>query len=267
MSTGEVVMNVNVDDVSVGINGSDRLYIKESGITSTHIADGTIINADIDPLANIAWNKVDKTGASFDDIYDGDPWRLFYSDGSGSISELPFGVAGKALVSTGSTSAPSWDSISATGSAGIDNQYAVTQAGNFRINGIGSAAILKADPAYPDTFSPTAGMIRTSGSGSTFRVFVHDGLCWRKLYPSADSTTCFGSSSFTVDVGPDQSICDGSSVNLTATAIGGWPPYVYDWVGDGTWDDPPSITVAPSIGVHTYTARVRDGMMTVMSDA
>ena len=67
----------------------------------------------------------------------------------------------------------------------------------------------------------------------------------------ADNTPFFASA------GPDDTICAQDSATLTATAWGGWRPYLYKWEGF-TGND--SIEkVSPPPGAYQYVARVTDG--------
>jgi hypothetical protein len=51
------VLSVNVDGSTIEIN-SDTLRVKDSGITSAKIADGAIVNADVNASAAIAYSKL-----------------------------------------------------------------------------------------------------------------------------------------------------------------------------------------------------------------
>ena len=48
-------------------------------------------------------------------------WRLFYSNGSSAITELPFGVDNLCLRSTGVSTAPVWEACGSGGVASLDN--------------------------------------------------------------------------------------------------------------------------------------------------
>ncbi len=57
-SSGSVNLSVNYDNATLGLNGSNALIVKDSGISNNHIA----------ALANINWTKINKTGAVASDV-------------------------------------------------------------------------------------------------------------------------------------------------------------------------------------------------------
>lgn len=57
-TSGSVNVSLTYDNVTVGINGSNALIVKDSGISNNHI------NA----LAGISWSKINKTGAVASDV-------------------------------------------------------------------------------------------------------------------------------------------------------------------------------------------------------
>jgi hypothetical protein len=58
----------------------------------------------------------------------------------------------------------------------------------------------------------------------------------------------------TVDLGPDQTICRGASVDITATVLGGVPPYVYEWSNGASTQ---TIRVTP-VNTTMYSVTVSD---------
>ncbi|MFH1683971.1 MAG: hypothetical protein ABIA67_03725 [Candidatus Margulisiibacteriota bacterium] len=56
--TGSGTLEVKYDNATVGLNGSGSLEVKDSSITSTKIANDTIVNADINTGAAIAYSKL-----------------------------------------------------------------------------------------------------------------------------------------------------------------------------------------------------------------
>ncbi|MGB9561758.1 MAG: hypothetical protein ACPL6C_02990, partial [bacterium] len=48
-SMGDITMDVKVDNATIGINASDQIYVKEGGIGSVQIANGSITSEDIAP--------------------------------------------------------------------------------------------------------------------------------------------------------------------------------------------------------------------------
>lgn len=61
------ILDANVDDITIEIV-ADVIQVKDSGITSAKIANGTIVNDDIATLANIEWSKISKVGSSLADL-------------------------------------------------------------------------------------------------------------------------------------------------------------------------------------------------------
>ncbi|MCF8372074.1 MAG: T9SS type A sorting domain-containing protein [Bacteroidales bacterium] len=69
--------------------------------------------------------------------------------------------------------------------------------------------------------------------------------------------------SISVNLGADQSVCEGVSITLTSTVLGGTPPYSYLW---STGDTTQSILFSPTI-TTTYTVTVSDsGALTATDD-
>ncbi len=61
------ILNANTDNVTIEIT-SDTIQLKDGGVTSVKIADGTIVNDDVSALAGIEWSKIDKAGSNLTDI-------------------------------------------------------------------------------------------------------------------------------------------------------------------------------------------------------
>ena len=171
------------------------------------------------------------------------------------------------LSSDGRVSVASKSSFSGGAGGCIQNQYSSAQNANAWVSGRLSAAILRAVPNAPDTFTPQAGMIRTYGNGSALRAYIYDGNHWRMWFPVIDTSNCYGET-LSVDAGDDTTIYIGQSVSLTAVVSGGWAPYDYDWDNDGTsdWDDPQTISVSPT-DTTLYHIRVRDVTNALASDS
>lgn len=70
--------------------------------------------------------QTDANGSSYTNLtqfVDQTPWRVFYSNGSGDVTELAFGASGTVLQSNGASAAPTWETPAGTGD--------VTAASNF----------------------------------------------------------------------------------------------------------------------------------------
>ena len=127
-SMGDVTLDVNVDNSTIEVNASDRLAVREGGITSREIAtnavgtdeilNGTITNEDISPEAAIAWSKIDKTGSSISDIggvsLPSTPptGGVFYYDGTNWTS-LSLGSYGQVLTVDSTSGLPRWQTPAA----------------------------------------------------------------------------------------------------------------------------------------------------------
>lgn len=55
-------INVNYDDTTIGLNGSDQLYVKDSGIDTTQLADDSVTEAKLFRAIQIAGSTVTATG-------------------------------------------------------------------------------------------------------------------------------------------------------------------------------------------------------------
>jgi|GEM_PF-1525065 len=87
-------------------------------------------------------------------------WRLFYSNGSGVVSELPLGAGGSLLQSNGATAIPSWSTSFITGSGAAT-----------RVAFWGAASSLSSSPNfYWDNANMRLGL-GTSGPGTSLHVY------------------------------------------------------------------------------------------------
>ena len=100
-ASGDVILSARVDNTTIAINDSDRLAVRENGITSRHIQDSTITGQDIATHSISMRNLADFSITS--------PARgsILYFDGSQWVN-LPPGSDGQVLTSHGSTAPPSW---------------------------------------------------------------------------------------------------------------------------------------------------------------
>jgi len=135
-SMGDITLNVKYDNVTIGINPSDQLYVKTGGIGTNEIADGSIRSEDIAPggitTSNIAERAITTdriaTGAvtsneiadsavtmahlanfSFPSASAGD---ILYYDGSRWVN-LPAGTSGQYLRTYGTGNPPGWETPAA----------------------------------------------------------------------------------------------------------------------------------------------------------
>lgn len=85
-------------DVTSGVFDVSLLPV---GTGSTQVAAGDHTHAQLHDRSHAITSSSDHTATA---------WRLFYSNGSGVITELTLGSSGQALLSNGASAAPSWGS-------------------------------------------------------------------------------------------------------------------------------------------------------------
>ncbi len=95
-TSGTADLSVDTDNSTIEISGSNKVRIKDLGVTSAKIADnaitsakindGAIMNADINASAAIAWSKIDKTGAAAGDVGAVPSSRTIATSGTSGLS-------------------------------------------------------------------------------------------------------------------------------------------------------------------------------------
>lgn len=105
---------------------------------------------------------------------------------------------------------------------------------------------------YPNSLTGTSGC--TSGTGK----FYMDDLC---IKPSGGSCS---SCNYALDAGIDQTICDGSDVNLDAAANGGILSTFWSTSGDGTFGNPYSLSTTYTPGANDISSG--STVITITSD-
>ncbi len=131
----------NASDVATGVlmsgdatvSNTGALTIANNAVTSAKIADGTIVNADVDAAAAIARTKLASGTAN----------RLLVNDASGVMSQVAAGTDGFYLQLV--AGAPSWVDAS-TGF--IRNQTTLQNSSNFYISSVGRAGVSFQSPLY-----------------------------------------------------------------------------------------------------------------------
>lgn len=88
----------SASDVSSGTFDIARI---PTGTTSTTVSLGNHTHSQLHDRSHAITSSSDHTATA---------WRLFYSNGSGVITELTLGSSGQALLSNGASAAPSWGS-------------------------------------------------------------------------------------------------------------------------------------------------------------
>jgi hypothetical protein len=86
----------------LGLGNSATL---NTGTTSGTVAAGDHTHAQLHDRSHAITSTSDHTAGN---------WRVFHSNGSGQIVELPLGTAGQVLTANGTAAAPNWQTLSAT---------------------------------------------------------------------------------------------------------------------------------------------------------
>jgi hypothetical protein len=131
----------NASDVATGVvmsgdatvSNTGALTIANSAVTSAKIADGTIVNADVDAAAAIARTKLASGTAN----------RLLVNNGSGVLSELSAGSDGNLIQNV--SGVPTWVDA---GGVFIRNQTTLQATSNFQISGVGRSNTSFQSPLY-----------------------------------------------------------------------------------------------------------------------
>ncbi len=131
----------NASDVATGVlmsgdatvSNTGVLTIANNAITSAKIADGTIVNADVDAAAAISRTKLASGTAN----------RLLVNDASGVMSQVAAGTDGFYLQLV--AGAPSWVDA---GTGFIRNQTTLQTSSNFYISSVGRAGVSFQSPLY-----------------------------------------------------------------------------------------------------------------------
>lgn len=89
---------------------------------NTAPASGSLITAEYQ-LTTTGSNPILTPGDSITEM-DATAHRLFYSDGSGNVTELAFGTSGQYLKALGTTTAPTWDTPTGSGSQSVNTEAA-----------------------------------------------------------------------------------------------------------------------------------------------
>lgn len=96
------------------------------GTTSTTVAAGNHTHAQLHDRSHAITSSSDHTATA---------WRVFYSDGSGVVTELALGASGKVLQSNGAAAAPTWETPAGGGSTSASDLTSGTLA-EARLNHI-----------------------------------------------------------------------------------------------------------------------------------
>lgn len=123
-----VVSAVGSDTVVVSIDG-ENFNISQAGTYTGEVTASTSTFIQIREghgAADITFDNFriwEKNGAGKKTLVDGDAWSVFYTDANGAKIDLGIGASGTVLKSTGTSSAPSWQSdlTGAGGSAYADS--------------------------------------------------------------------------------------------------------------------------------------------------
>jgi len=80
------------------------------GVDCIEFSDGYLCSSDINSGGGSGYTNLTQ-------FVDQNNWKLFYSNGSGDVTELSLGTTGQYLKSSGTTSAPTWDTPSGSGTS------------------------------------------------------------------------------------------------------------------------------------------------------
>lgn len=96
VTSGTATLAVVVDGVTIEVNGTNQLQVRDGAISgvklganvidSSKIADGSIVDADINASAAIAWSKINKTGATAADVGAVAPARAINTNAGSGLS-------------------------------------------------------------------------------------------------------------------------------------------------------------------------------------
>jgi hypothetical protein len=147
------------------VSNTGALTIANSAVTSAKIADGTIVNADVNAGAAIARTKLASGTAN----------RILVNDGSGVMSEMGAGTNGDYLQLVGGV--PAWGA----GTGFIRNQNTLQTSSNFYISNVGRTDGSFQSPLYtradagtvavrPNTNSATAIQLQNAAGTSILNV-------------------------------------------------------------------------------------------------
>ena len=156
--TGGTIYSMDTYDGS-NLNDGDACYVMTSGKFCVYYVDATSGLAEtaetpcplvVSPNSNPGtkrWKLAEISDGDADIrlLADPDAWRIFYSDGSGAMTELGFGGAGEYLKSQGAAAVPVWGTPAGAGDMAkavydTDDDGEVNEAEALALNGANCAA-------------------------------------------------------------------------------------------------------------------------------
>ena len=181
-------------------------------------------------------------------------WRTFYSNGSGDVTELAFGVYGTVLKSNSTTSAPAFDYINPVITRSLTaNNYTLQDIDNgciIELDNGATAGTVTLPAGFPASYSCTVinrgtGILTLTTSGSTL---TSDGTTLEIQYTG---TTIYsrGSNAYTAvgAFGPRLTLANITGLlDITSIDATGTPSGTTYLRGDGTWS-----TISGGIGGST----------------
>jgi len=263
---GDVILDVNIDNATIGIDGTNKLYVKDDGITTTQILNGTISTADIGD-GQITSAKIATESVGSDEL--------------APIPTLTPGEYDNASITVnedGRITLASDGAVSGLGGGGLSNYIAkftdASTVGNsdlYNSDGILAMGTTSPDPSAMFVLSSTNKGVLIPRMSETERNSISSPALGLQIFNT--TTNCFnfwmgsswrqwcGECDFAnPTLGSNSPLCESSTLNLTATSIS---DATYSWTGPGGFTSNaqnPSRSSITSSDAGEYTLRVtKDG--------
>lgn len=155
---------VNVDASTIEISG-DTLQVKDSGITSAKIANGTIVDADINASAAVSYSKLALTGS----IVAGDMVSTLKPLVVCTSTTRPTAADGQLIYETDKDRIRIYNATSAAWEL-VQGQLGATVNGSITVSGTATDLTYSAETYDPDGLIPASGSTFTLNETGTYSV-------------------------------------------------------------------------------------------------
>lgn len=148
--TGTIALTSDLHDAVTVADSSEIDFTLTGQQISAAIVASSIDESKLDASVNASLDLADTSvqpGDNATDL-DGTAHRLFYTDGSGDITELAFGTDGQVLTSTGTTTAPAFETPSGGGNNYFNNQFIDQSGGTSDTYGALSGSINSSNAVF-----------------------------------------------------------------------------------------------------------------------